>query len=456
MTGAWILAGLLPLVGLVSLLAHSRLDPGWTNPRLHFVLFLTVGGLASVLAVVAGDAARRRGDARVLLMSLAFLATGEFMALHAIGTETILFSSDYAGFKVAIPVGLLLASAFAAGSAFVDVRPELAGSVVRRQTLLRRIVIAAMVLWGAWTIAKFPPLEDPGSEAADGSLLAMMAVLGTVVYGAAAVRFWVSFRHRMTLLPASVIGCFVLLTQAMIGVAVTGERSWHASWWEWHVLILLAYAVIGFAASRQWRDERFRPLYLQTTRERTRDMSVLFSDLVGFTTFAERHAPSEVAAMLDAFYAMATPLMVRGFAGKIERLMGDGMLVSFNADVDQPDHPLRAAHAALALQRQADRLASEHDDWPRLRVGVNTGQVVIREMGGDGYVAFELVGDTVNTAARLETQAPVGGVLIGAATYRRLPPGAEAEPRLGLHVKGKDDVVDAHVLRAAGGASVAA
>ena len=67
----------------------------------------------------------------------------------------------------------------------------------------------------------------------------------------------------------------------MIGVAVTGERKWHASWWEWHGLIVLAYLIIGFAARREWRDERFRHLYLPTTRERRQDISVLFGDLVG-------------------------------------------------------------------------------------------------------------------------------------------------------------------------------
>ena len=54
----------------------------------------------------------------------------------------------------------------------------------------------------------------------------------------------------------------------MIGVAFTGERKWHASWWEWHGLIVSAYLIIGFAARREWRDERFRDLYLDTTRER--------------------------------------------------------------------------------------------------------------------------------------------------------------------------------------------
>ncbi|HSD80708.1 MAG TPA: adenylate/guanylate cyclase domain-containing protein, partial [Solirubrobacteraceae bacterium] len=72
--------------------------------------------------------------------------------------------------------------------------------------------------------------------------------------------------------------------------------------------------------------------------------------------------------------------------------------------------------------------------------------------GGDGFVAYEVVGDTVNTASRLETEAPVGGVLIGAQTRRALPDGSVVEAVPGLRVKGKRDPVDAYLLRALPGA----
>ena len=79
---------------------------------------------------------------------------------------------------------------------------------------------------------------------------------------------------------------------------------------------------------------------------------------------------------------------------------------------------------------------------------MNSGQVVLREIGGHGHVAYPMVGDTINTGSRLEALAPVGGVLIGAETYERLPEDAVVEPRCGLQVKGKDEAVDAYVLRA--------
>lgn len=444
----WLVAGALPLVGLISLLLRSQLDPNWDNHKLHFVLFAAVGCLVAALAYGAGEAATKRGDARVLLISLAFLATGGFLLLHAIGTPGILFKGELAGFQVAIPVGLLVAAVFAFGSAFVDLSPGFAAAVMRRRSLLRGTVLAVMGVWSVWTMAKLSPLGQPGSEGATDSLLAILAGLGVLVYGLAAARYWIVYRDRMSLLPASVIACFVLLSEAMVGVAVTGERKWHASWWEWHALIIAAYLIIGFAARREWREERFRLLYLPDTREQVRDVSVLFSDLCGFTSFAERSTPGEVATLLSAYYEVAAPLITRRFGGEIEKFMGDGMMATFNSRGDQPDHAVRAAGAGLALQQEIGRLADQNPGWPRLRVGVNTGVAVLRELGGHGHVAYALLGDTINTGSRLEGQAPVGGVLIGSETYRQLPDGAAAQAISGLTVKGKQTAVDAYILHA--------
>ena len=444
---AGLVAAALPLVGLVSLLLRDQLDLDWTNHAVHFAVFLTVGIGVFLLAYAAGEAANRRGDARVLLISLAFLATGGFLGLHAVGTAGILFTHEYAGFKVANPVGLVLASVFAFASGFVDLRPSFAALVVRQRATLRRAVLGALAVWFLWTVLELPPLQNPGNEGGSHSVLAGLAALGAVAYAVAAGRYWYVYRGRLTLLPASVIACFVLLAEAMIGVALTGERAWHASWWEWHALIVTAYAVVSYAAHRQWHEERFRGLYLATTRERVQSVSVLFSDLAGFTSFAERATPAEVAHVLNTYYARAAPLIKRGFGGEVEKFMGDGMMATFNTRGDEPDHAMRAAGAALALQRELTAVADANPGWPRLRVGVNSGEAVVREMGGDGFVAYVVVGDTVNTAARLESEAPEGGVLIGAETWRALPDGSVVEAVPGLRVKGKQDAVDAYLLR---------
>ena len=109
----------------------------------------------------------------------------------------MLFTNDLAGFQVAIPVGLLVSAVFAAGSAFVDVRPGIAPVVIRRRTLLRVAVLVVTAAWFAWTVAKLPPLRNPNSEAARGSLLAVLAIVGTVIYAVSAARYWAVFRHRL-------------------------------------------------------------------------------------------------------------------------------------------------------------------------------------------------------------------------------------------------------------------
>jgi class 3 adenylate cyclase len=431
------------MAGLLSLLLRSQLDPHIENYPLHFVVFGVVGAVAFALGWAAGNAANRRADARVLLLSLAFMTTGGFLLLHAIGTPTVLFADEHAGFQVAIPVGLVIAAAFAVASAFVDVRAELAELVMRHRTLLRSGVLVAMAVWFGWTVANLPPFSGPDSEAATS-----FAALGTTVYAAAAIRYWRLFRNRRSWLAAAVVVCFALLAEAMIGVAVTGERKWHASWWEWHGLILVAYAAVALAVRREWADERFRRLYLPATRERYEDVSVLFADLVGFTGFAERADPARVAAVLDAYWGIAAPLITDRFGGEVEKFVGDAIMARFNVRGDQSDHAKRAACAALALQREVAALVGRHPDWPRMRVGVNSGTVLVREIGSEGHVAYPSVGDAVNTGARLESLAPAGGVLIGQETYEQLPPGSVVEERRGLRLQGKDVAIDAYLLHA--------
>jgi adenylate cyclase len=442
LTAAWVLAAALPLIGLLSLLLRSKLDPHYDNHKVHFLLFVAVGAIDFVIASDASESARRRGDARVLLIAMTFLATGGFLALHGLGTPGVLFTRDLAGFKVAIPVGLLVGAVFATGSALVDGRPALAAWAIDHRRALRGGVLAAMAVWFAITVLELPPVRHRASEGATGSLLAVLAIVGVVAYGAAALGYVRLFRREGGLLPASVAACFVLLSEAMVGVAVTGERSWHASWWEWHGLIVLAFVVVGYAARREWQDERFRSLYLPTTRERHGELSVLFSDLAGFTPFTERTPQQDVATMLKAYYEIAAPLIAR-FGGEIEHFLGDGLMAVFTV----PDHAVRAAGAALELQREMGVLVAEHPEWPALRVGVNTGHAIVREMGGRGHVAYTAVGDSVNVGARLEANAPLGGVLIGAETRERLPAGTVVEEARELRVKGKEEAVGAFVLK---------
>jgi class 3 adenylate cyclase len=443
---ALVIALSLPLVGLVSLVQVDYSQWHWNNAALHFILFFTVGATAASLSLVTGQAARRRGDARVLLLSLAFLSTSGFMALHAIGTTGVLVQESLPGFTIAISAGLWLAAAFALMAALVDVGPSVGPRIIRARRWLYGFVFASICLWAVWTLGNWPPLNAALGEGGAGTALEVAAALGALTYAAAAARLWWVHREQPSILVISVCACFVLLAEALVGVAFAGELKWHSAWWVWHALIVAAYLIVFAAAHREWRDERFRELYLPTTREHREDVSVLIGDLAGFTTFTEANDPSEVAAMLRAYYEVAAPCISRRFGGEVEKFMGDGIFATFNRRGDQPDHAQRAVRAAAALQHEVERIREDRPGWPGLRIGVNSGSVVVTEMGGAGYVAYPAVGDPVNVAARLQAAAPVGGVLIGAETYRRLPPDTAAEAVPGLRVKGKDTPVDAYLL----------
>lgn len=433
----------LPLFGLLLLIAQPRLDVRWEHHPTHFWLVLTASALSVALAYTTGSAARRRNDARVFLVSLSFLAAAGFLGLHALATPAVLLEDQNAGFTLATPVGLLVASVFAAASS-AELDAGQAAAVMRRAGPLRVALLAVMAGWAIVSLLSLPPLRGIAPlERASGPLV-VLSIVGVVLYIVAVVRYLRLPRHPASAeLVVAMASAFVLLAEAEVAVAI--GRNWHATWWEWHVLMLAAFVVVSVAAQRQWHEERFAGLYLQDTAKGTREISVLFADLQGFTTFSEHHEPAEVTAMLNDYFGVAIPPVVEQFGGRVDRLVGDALMVTFNTGGDQPDHAERAARAALAIQRVTGEVAAAHPQWPRFRVGVNTGEAAVGLLGTAGGRTFTVIGDAVNLAARLEGVAPVGEVLIGAATARRLPT-ARTEAMGPIQVKGKSESVEVYRL----------
>jgi class 3 adenylate cyclase len=121
----------------------------------------------------------------------------------------------------------------------------------------------------------------------------------------------------------------------------------------------------------------------------------------------------------------------------IERFAGDAILVVFNALEDQPDHPLRAVRAATSMQRAVTEISDDHPDWPRFRIGINSGPAALGNVGVGVHRSFTAIGDTTNVAARLQSAAPPGGILIGQATYDVVRSEVAARPLGDLDLKGK-------------------
>jgi class 3 adenylate cyclase len=166
------------------------------------------------------------------------------------------------------------------------------------------------------------------------------------------------------------------------------------------------------------------------------EVSVLFLDVRGFTTFAESAGAHEVVAALNRLYELVVPVIVR-HGGHANKFIGDGLLAVFGAPERHADHADRAVAAALEIALLVrERLGNEL----RVGVGVNSGRVVVGTIGGGGRRDFTVIGDPVNTAARVEAATRITGddVLITETTLRALTRhGEDFEERPSAPLKGK-------------------
>jgi adenylate cyclase len=417
-----------PLLGLAVLLAAPDADVHWQHQPSHFWLVLVTAGLNAVLAYATGVAARRRGDRRVHLVSLSFLAASGFLALHALATPGVLLDKPNLGFVIATPVGLVLAAALAALSA-VDrelVQPK----------LLERALLVLLAAWAVIALTLFPEVDDSVVPERLSPTLVALSVAGIAFYAFAVVRYLDLYRVRRSRLVLGFAVAFVLLAEAMVAVAVS--RNWHASWWEWHVLMLVAFALIAAMAHREGSEERFGRLYVEREAQ---PVTVLFADLKGFTAFSEHQEPTVVSRMLDTLFEAAIPAIER-HRGRVDRLIGDAVFATFEGD----GHAERAARAALALQEETGALADGHPEWPRFRAGLHTGDASVGVLGTGTGRTYSAIGDTVNLGSRIEGLAPAGGVAISAETARHLW-GAETEPLDTVQVKGREEPVEVLLLK---------
>jgi adenylate cyclase len=150
-----------------------------------------------------------------------------------------------------------------------------------------------------------------------------------------------------------------------------------------------------------------------------------------------------VRTMLDAYFSAAAPV-VQGEAGEIVQTVGDAVLAVFRDE----GHERRAARAGLQLQQVCAALPGRRPDWPRFRVGINSGEALVGLVQAPGARSFTPTGDVVNTGARLEQQARAGEVVVSARTRAALGQDAVVEDLGDLPVKGKERPVRAYVLRA--------
>jgi class 3 adenylate cyclase len=175
------------------------------------------------------------------------------------------------------------------------------------------------------------------------------------------------------------------------------------------------------------------------------EVTVLMADLHGFTPFAEATSPDQVVTMLNTYYGAVVPVILDA-GGTVLQFVGDAVMAIWGAPARQADHALRAARTGLALQAVVDEAASGHDDWPRFRVGINTGPALVGNVGAEQMRSFTAIGDTMNLAARLQNLAEPGQVVLGPSTSATLGTTARVSRHGWVKVKGKRDPVRLCVL----------
>lgn len=527
----WLLLLVLPLLGLILLISRPELDLEWKHQPSHFWLVLTVAAVNVALAYFTNEAAMRRGDARLVLISLAFGTSAGFLGLHALATPGVLLPASNLGFVIATPVGLTIAAWLAAASALPLAGPR-GGWVLRRARAFRIGLVVVLAIWGVASLLRLPPFAAEAPPAEVAPPLRAGAAVAVALYAFAAWHFTRLFLARQRPLLLAIVVALVLLAEAMITVVFS--RDWHLSWWEWHVLMAIAFGTVAFGARVEYRregsltgafgglylsgtlerlhrwhadalsdlaaarakgestepvlrrlrmdgatteelallerasgelervDQLFRPYLPQQFAERARtdpararlgsgeerEVTVLFADLSGFTSYSERHAPTEVVELLNAIWTAVVPI-VTAEDGLIESFAGDGLLVIFNAIGNQPDHARRAVRAATRIRDAVDAVGiGSGAAVPRFHIGINSGPAFVGSVGAAGRRSFSAIGDTTNLGSRLLGAAGPGEIVVGESTWALLRD-AQGEALEPLRVKGKRDPVRAWRLSGA-------
>jgi class 3 adenylate cyclase len=178
-------------------------------------------------------------------------------------------------------------------------------------------------------------------------------------------------------------------------------------------------------------------------------VTVLFADVANYTSISEKLDPEDAHQVMDGCFKILMD-EIHKYEGTINQFTGDGLMALFGAPVAHEDHAQRACHAALAIQgvvtAYGERIKKEHGQEFKMRIGLNSGPVIVGAIGDDLRMDYTAVGDTSNLAARMESMAEPGSILVSDNTHKLVRYFFEFEPLGKIQVKGKDQPQEAHKL----------
>jgi adenylate cyclase len=209
--------------------------------------------------------------------------------------------------------------------------------------------------------------------------------------------------------------------------------------------------LFGKYVSRGVVDDLLRGRIDSSLEGRSVEVTVLFSDLRGFTTISESLSPRETGLLLNSYFDVMIPKVFE-HGGTLDKLIGDAVMAFFGAPAELPDHPSRAALTALDMVRGLDELRARSDvpgvERLAMGIGLNTGQVTAGNLGSQSFMDYTVIGDTVNLASRLEglTKQYRTTVIVSGETAERLDERFLLRELDRVRVKGKDRPVLIHEL----------
>jgi adenylate cyclase len=173
-----------------------------------------------------------------------------------------------------------------------------------------------------------------------------------------------------------------------------------------------------------------------------REVTVLISDIRGFTSMSEKKEPAEIVHMLNDYFEVMVDILFRA-QGTLDKYVGDEIMALFGAPVDMPDAPLAAVRCAIEMQRalkEFNRTRTAEGLEPiKIGIGINTGRVITGAIGSSRTLQYTAIGDPVNTASRLCSVAKAGEIILSENTMRRVAEHIDSVHLPAVKVKGKEN-----------------
>jgi adenylate cyclase len=172
------------------------------------------------------------------------------------------------------------------------------------------------------------------------------------------------------------------------------------------------------------------------------EITVLFTDLEGFTAFSEQTDPEKLLSVLNSYHALVVKI-IQQFGGTVDKFIGDGVMALYNTPLPMENHALAAVQTAICIRNEVADFHQQLDPAYRMNInfGIHTGAAVVGNVGATNIMQFSAVGDTVNLAARLQGLSKNNQVLISEATYRQTAEALKVNLIGNQNVKGRQESV---------------